>query len=218
MLNTNEHIKVSDCLGNDTHQQVCQQHSAGAADNPTERSVERCFAEKQTADPLPACAKSAEDSNFAAPSHDGSSDRVVDQKHADQQGNHAESGKVQLKTCQHLLYLLAALFGRLDENVRRKKTLKLLANRTWMIRIANTKQHGRQFALELKQLLSPTDIHYREPILSIFCLQDKTQHEPRFAPVYHDSDRISPFQMMCDSKLTGNCGSRRIAEPRAAIQ
>jgi hypothetical protein len=83
-------------------------------------SEEAGFAQEEAADLGARGAQRPQDANLDAPASHGGGDGVVDQEDADEQGDHAQGGEIELECGEHVLDLETALARGLGAEMRRK--------------------------------------------------------------------------------------------------
>ena len=88
---------------------LAQQQTKHASQQPTHDTEHPGLREKQADDHRLRHSDRTQNAHLSASLSDRKGDRVVDQKHPDQQPHHAQHGEVQLKGADHRLDLLAAL-------------------------------------------------------------------------------------------------------------
>ena len=96
-----EEVEAADRAADDVRQSPAQEIAEDAAQEAAEGSEKGDLGQEGPRDLAPACTQAPEDAGVAAAAHDGEHGRVVDQKHADEEGHERERLQVEPEGPHH---------------------------------------------------------------------------------------------------------------------
>ena len=129
MLCLDQDVQRRDRPGNEIEHDLCQADSHSHPDQASQSPDQRRLADHETEDLGSGRTDCPEHTDFPSSLDHRGGDRIVDQKHSDDEGDEAESRQVEMEGGDHLLNLTAPGFGPSDFGSLRNGSLEISLHR-----------------------------------------------------------------------------------------